>query len=118
MKANAKHLILDLLLAFDEALSAKDAIAACQLFGVSDNSVRVALARLSAEGLIEAAERATYRLSATALELAGDVATWRTAEQRVRTWNGGLYSCIFRRFRTNRPHRATQTRTRLTTVGL
>ena len=94
MKANAKHLILDLLLAFDEALSAKDAIAACQLFGVSDNSVRVALARLSAEGLIEAAERATYRLSATALELAGDVATWRTAEQRVRTWNGG-YIAVF-----------------------
>ena len=94
MKANAKHLILDLLLAFDEALSAKDAIAACQLFGVSDNSVRVALARLSAEGLIEAAERATYRLSPTALELAGDVATWRTAEQRVRTWHGA-YIAVF-----------------------
>ena len=57
-------------------------------------TVRVALARLSAEGLIEAAERATYRLSATALELAGDVATWRTAEQRVRTWNGG-YIAVF-----------------------
>jgi phenylacetic acid degradation operon negative regulatory protein len=94
MKANAKHLILDLLLAFDEALSAKDAIAACRLFGISENSVRVALARLSAEGLIEAAERATYRLSPTALELAGDIATWRTAEQRVRTWHGD-YIAVF-----------------------
>jgi phenylacetic acid degradation operon negative regulatory protein len=94
MKANAKHLILDLLLAFDEALSAKDAIAACRLFGISENSVRVALARLSAEGLIEAAERATYRLSPTALELAGDIATWRTAEQRVRTWHGD-YITVF-----------------------
>ncbi len=88
MKGNAKNLILNLLLAHDKALSAKSAIAACQLFGVNGNNVRVALARLSAEGLIEAAERATYRLSPTALELAGDVATWRTAEQRVREWHG------------------------------
>lgn len=94
MKIHAKHLILDLLLAFNQAISAKDAIAACALFGVSENSVRVALARLSAEGLIEAEERANYRLGASALTLAGDVTTWRTAEQRIRTWNG-QYIAVF-----------------------
>jgi len=94
MKLNAKHLILDLLLASEDALSARDAIAACQLFALSENSVRVALTRLSAEGLIEAAERGSYQLSATALELAGDIATWRTAEQRMRAWLGG-YLVVF-----------------------
>lgn len=90
MKPKAKNLILDLLLARDgESLSAKECIAACLLFGISTNNVRVALARLSAEGLIEASERGSYVLSATAHELADEVATWRRAEQRVREWHGG-----------------------------
>ena len=90
MKPKAKNLILDLLLARDgEALAAKECIAACALFGISANNVRVALARLSAEGLIEASERGSYVLSAAAHELADEVATWRSAEQRVRKWHGG-----------------------------
>ena len=89
MKINAKHLILDLLLAnHNTPLSAKDAIYACALFGISDNSVRVALARASADGLLCAAGRGTYCLGDSALELAGDVATWRTKEQRLRSWQG------------------------------
>lgn len=90
MKPKPRGLILDLLLAADpEPLSARDAVTACALFGISDNSARVALARLAADGLIVAAERGSYLLSARAHELADDVATWRTAEQRVRDWNGG-----------------------------
>jgi phenylacetic acid degradation operon negative regulatory protein len=89
-KPKPRGLILDLLLAADpQPLSARDAVAACALFGISENNARVALARLSSEGLIEAAERGSYQLSARAHELADDVATWRTAEQRVRDWNGG-----------------------------
>lgn len=88
-KPKARHLILDLLLATDgEPLSARDAIIACALFGISANNARVALARLSSDGLIETAERGSYTLSARAHELADDVATWRTAEQRVRNWSG------------------------------
>ncbi len=89
MKPKAKNLILDLLLANDgEPLAAQDAITACRLFGLTENNVRVTLARLSAESLIEAAGRGSYRLGPEALELAGDVATWRSAEQRLRPWNG------------------------------
>ena len=78
MKPKARHLILDLLQAADgEALSARDAVTACALFGISANNARVALARLSADGLIEAAERGSYALSARAHELADDVATLR-----------------------------------------
>ena len=95
MKLNAKNLILDLLLATEDTpLSVRGAISACRLFGLSDNSVRVALARASADGLIEAAGRGTYRLSASALQLAGEVATWRTAEQRIRPWQGGYIAVL------------------------
>lgn len=87
MKTNPKHLILELLLAAEAGtLSVREAIAACQLFGIRENNVRVVLARLSAEGLIEAAERGSYRLGPNALELAGEVATWRSIEQRLRRW--------------------------------
>lgn len=89
MKLNARHLILDVMLATEQhALSAREAILACRIFDISENSVRVALVRLSAEGLIEGAGRGSYRLAPAAMDLAGDVATWRQAEQRLRPWDG------------------------------
>ncbi len=89
MKANPKNLILDLMLAAgDKPLSARDAILAGALFQISDNSLRVTLARLSAAGLIETAERGAYRLGPAATDLAGEVASWRTLESRLRTWQG------------------------------
>jgi len=89
MPPNARHLILDLLLATrGQALAAREAVAACDLFGIRENNVRVALARLSAEGLIAAAGRGSYQLGPKAQELAGDVASWRTVEQRIRSWSG------------------------------
>lgn len=90
MKVNPKSLILELLLAVgDKPMTAREAIQACALFKISENSLRVTLARLSATGLIEAAGRGAYRLGPAATALAGDVATWRTAETRLRPWTGG-----------------------------
>ena len=89
MRPSAKKIILDLLLSSGgRPLSARNAITSCSWFDISENSVRVALVRLSSDGLIEAADRGHYRLTAAAHELADDVATWRTAEQRMRPWNG------------------------------
>ena len=89
MTPNPKHLILNLLLAAEgEALSSADAVNACALFGVRENSVRVALVRLAAAGMIEAAGRGSYQLGPQAEGLAGDIAHWRSSEQRVRGWNG------------------------------
>lgn len=89
MNPKPRRLILDLLLAASGGpLSARDAITGCAVFGISANNARVALARLCSDGLIEIEERGTYVLSARAHELADDVATWRTAEQRVRPWTG------------------------------
>ena len=54
----ARRVVLGLLLAKDGApLAVRYAIAACALFGITENNVRVTLARLSAEGLIEASGR-------------------------------------------------------------
>lgn len=80
--------MLRLLLAEDAALSAREAIAACGLFGISDNSVRVAITRLSADGMIEAEGRGNYRLGPNAAALAADVRAWRTFESRVGEWTG------------------------------
>jgi phenylacetic acid degradation operon negative regulatory protein len=86
---NPRHLILKLLLGAEGGpLSARDAIASCALFGIRENSVRVALVRLSADGMIEAEARGTYRIGPNAAELAENVRAWRTAESRVRKWTG------------------------------
>ena len=90
MTANPRNLILNLLLGAGGApLSARSAVASCALFGIRENSVRVALVRLAASGLVEAAGRGAYRLGPGAATLAADVATWRGAEARLRDWNGG-----------------------------
>lgn len=90
MVPHPRQLILKLLLAADDGeLSARDAIAGCALFGIRENSVRVALVRLAGAGLIEAASRGSYRLGPGGTGLAADVATWPTAEQRLRDWPGG-----------------------------
>jgi phenylacetic acid degradation operon negative regulatory protein len=85
----AKSLILELLVASaGHELPARIAIAAGALFGISENNVRVAFARLSSEGLIEASGRGAYRLTEGAGDFTRQVASWRSAEESVRAWHG------------------------------
>jgi phenylacetic acid degradation operon negative regulatory protein len=89
-KINPRSLILNLLVVNEvDSLTAREAVSACRLFGVRENSVRVALARLSAEGMVESAGRGAYRLGPNAEDLASEVAAWPNAESRLRAWNGG-----------------------------
>ncbi len=90
MKVNPKNLILDLMLAVgDKPMTAREAILAGALFQISENSLRVTLARLSAAGFIALAGRGAYRLGPAATDLAHDVASWRRTEARLRPWPGG-----------------------------
>lgn len=92
---NARRIIMGLLQAEGEQpLSSRQVVAACHLFGISENSARVALARLSAAGLIASAERGSYQLGEAASALAGDVATWRTAETRLADWSGNYLAVL------------------------
>lgn len=89
MATNPRNLILKLLQAADgEPLSAREAVASAALLGIRENSVRVALVRLAAAGLIKATGRGAYRLGPKAVVLAAEVATWRNAGQRLVDWDG------------------------------
>lgn len=89
MAPTPKNLILNLLMAANgSALSASDAVTSAGLFGIRENSVRVALVRLNASGLIQSCGRGAYLLGPQAASLADDLARWRHAEQRVCEWSG------------------------------
>ena len=88
-KVQPKHLLLELLLASgDDALPVSHAVAAGAVFGLSENHVRVTLARLAAQDMALATERGAWRLGPAAQVLAQDVADWRRIAQRLRPWNG------------------------------
>ena len=79
-----RHLLMNLLRAADSGcLTAAEAVAAGELFGISGNATRVALARLAAAGLVDATTRGTYRLGQAGIALDKEVSSWRDAEQRV-----------------------------------
>lgn len=85
----AKSLIQSLLLAADDrAYPARQLVAACALFDLTENNVRVALVRLQSEGIIEAEGRGYYRLGPAALDLAQEVSAWRNVESRIQHWDG------------------------------
>lgn len=91
MAPNPRNLILQLLVGSESGLlSAREAVAACALFGIRENSVRVALVRLSSAGMIEAAGRGNYRVGPNAAQLTHDVRTWRSVESRTRKWSGAF----------------------------
>lgn len=88
-KVLPRALLLELLLANDgQPLLVSHAVAAGALFDISANHLRVALARLSAQSLVQAAGRGAWVLGPAARELAHDVARWRGAAQRMRVDNG------------------------------
>lgn len=89
-KINARSLILDILFADPTAtMSTRHFLQASQLFAISDNSTRVALTRLSAEGLLESVGRGLYQLTEQAKEISQPVAN-RThgLNPPTRAWTG------------------------------
>ena len=63
-------------------------IAVGELFGLTANSVRVAIVRLVADRLLESDERGFYRLGPKAAPVRAHVEDWRRGESRVRPWRG------------------------------
>jgi phenylacetic acid degradation operon negative regulatory protein len=90
VKPNPRRLILDLLSTLPRAsMPVRSLVEAGELFGLSGNGVRVALARLLAAGMVERDERGQYRLGAAAGAVNALVTSWRSLERRVRAWDGG-----------------------------
>lgn len=93
MTLTPRQLVLSLMLGAeargDTALGVRELLAACALFGISDNSARVALARAVAAGLLVAPLRGHYALGPQARPLADEVGRWRQLDQQLLDWPGG-----------------------------
>lgn len=90
MPPTPKHLILDLLSSTrGRAVPVKALVAAGALFGISGESVRVALTRLCERGTIERNERGHYRIAAAAAPVQRHVVGWMRLQERIVPWRGG-----------------------------
>lgn len=89
MAPTAKSLILDLLSTMKGgALPVRALVAAAALFGITENSLRVALARLRAGGMVTSDQPGLYRLGANAEAVNRLTTSWRTIERSLRPWSG------------------------------
>ena len=66
-------------------------VGAAGLFGIDENALRVAIARLLSAGQIARDERGQYRLGEAAQAIDQRVLGWRTAELRITRWSGGWW---------------------------
>ena len=64
-------------------------VEAGDLFGIDENAVRVAVARLRASGYVERNDRGQYRLGPAAQAVNERVRSWRDLEARTGSWNRG-----------------------------
>ncbi|UCE86341.1 MAG: PaaX family transcriptional regulator [Deltaproteobacteria bacterium] len=89
MQPSAKSFLLDLLSTLRRGTMPVGALVeAAQLFGIAENSTRVALTRLLAAGRVERDARGRYRLGEAARPVGRWVSSWRDLERRERRWNG------------------------------
>ncbi|MDF2417908.1 PaaX family transcriptional regulator [Acinetobacter beijerinckii] len=87
-KMNARDLIIDLLLGLQgREISIKQIIIAAKLFDISENSIRVAVTRLSNEGVIEAIERGIYQFTAQSHEWADVMLNRKNGIKHTKPWN-------------------------------
>lgn len=88
-RLNARALILDLLFANPNmVMSTKQIVLAAQLFEIRDNNIRVALTRLSADGLIQSAGRGVYSLTEQAKQISSPTMTQSKTLMATRSWSG------------------------------
>ncbi len=92
MSTDPRSLVLSLILGAeargDAALGVRELIAACALFDLPENNVRVALARAVAAGQLATPRRGAYALSAQSRPLADEVGRWRSLEDQIVEWRG------------------------------
>jgi phenylacetic acid degradation operon negative regulatory protein len=87
-----KSLILDLLSTLPStsgsSMPVRALVEAGAVFGLAENSVRVALARLFAQRRVERDERGRYRMGAGVVPLSNEIRGWRRLEARLEAWSG------------------------------
>lgn len=85
-----KSLLLNLLSTLrGRAMPVRALVVAANAFGIAEETLRVALARLLANGLVQRDERGLYRLAEKTRPIQSQVESWTDIEQRVIAWSGG-----------------------------
>lgn len=91
VKPSPKSLIVDLLSTLPRSrrgsMPVSALVASARCFGIAENSVRVALARLRAAGTVDRDERGRYRLGERTEAIRREVASWKTRHEDVRNWS-------------------------------
>ena len=83
MRVSAKSVIVELLSAgpiIGDSIPVRQLVRAAQAFDIAENSVRVAIVRLRADGIVESSERGHYQLGPAARPVDERVKRWRDAE--------------------------------------
>lgn len=108
MHVSAKSVVLEVLSAGESidrgTLPVRSLVQAASVFDIAENSVRVAIVRLRAEGLLESPGRGEYRLGPSAQVVNEKIHGWRTVSTRVGRWDGswiGVFTADLSR--TDRP---------------
>lgn len=108
MNVSAKAVILEVLSAGESidrgTLPVRSLVQAASVFDIAENSVRVAIVRLRAEGLLESPGRGEYRLGPSAQVVNEKIHGWRTVSKRVGQWDGSWVAAFTADLsRTDRP---------------
>jgi phenylacetic acid degradation operon negative regulatory protein len=108
MNVSAKAVVLEVLSAgesiYEGTLPVRSLVQAASVFDIAENSVRVAIVRLRADGLLESPARGEYRLGPSAQMVNEKIHGWRTVATRVGEWDGSWVSAFTADLsRTDRP---------------
>ncbi len=108
MNVSAKAVVLEVLSAgesiYEGTLPVRSLVQAASVFDIAENSVRVAIVRLRADGLLESPARGEYRLGPSAQMVNEKIHGWRTVATRVGKWDGSWVSAFTADLsRTDRP---------------
>lgn len=85
---STKDLVLDLLYTHQGPMPVQAFCASGEILGIPEQTIRVALNRLCAAGIVERLERGHYGFAQGAQTLRHEVANWLAAESRITNWNG------------------------------
>ncbi len=84
-----KSLILNLLSSLrGRTMPVRALVTAGSVFGIAEESLRVALARLAGNGLVQRDERGLYRLAEKTRPVQRQIESWTQVEQRLVPWSG------------------------------
>lgn len=108
MNVSAKAVVLEVLSAgesiYQGTLPVRSLVQAASVFDIAENSVRVAIVRLRAEGLLESPGRGEYQLGPSAQMVNDKIHGWRTVSTRIADWDGSWVAAFTADLsRTDRP---------------